>query len=379
MGRWADAAAELTAVLQVRPYDVDALCLLARCHDLAGDGPGMLDATDRALAVEPDHEWALRLRARALLKVKRRRAATAAARAAVAVAPHEWRTHAMLAEVLVQRMGVWSSVRARLSADTVLRLAPEEAGPHVVDAQVCLRTGEFDAARRACQRALAREPGNQAALHNLAVAELASERVGSAVRGFTAALAVAPDDHLTGTAHGRSARALLWRLFDVLAAATVVHAVLFGVTGDALGPWRRVLALATSALVMVGFGWLCRRAWRAQPAAVRWRLRVERRQAAVALWPILVLAAAVGLIVGAYRPAPDSFADQLRALALAVALGTFAVRCRNLLARGARNTLVRLGHRTGLAVHRAWTRARSRPGGPVGAPADERASHRVQG
>ena len=331
----------------------------------------MLDAADRALAVAPDNEWALRLRARALLALNRRRAATGAARAAVAAAPWEWRTHATLAEVLVRRMGVWSSVRARLSADTVLRLAPEEAGAHVVDSMVCLRTGEFDAARRACQRALARDPGNQAALHNLAVAELASERVGSAVRGFTAALAVAPDDRVTGTAHGRSARAVLWRLFDVLAAATLLHAVLFAGIEDVLGSWRRALALATSALILVGFGWLCARAWRIQPMAVRFRLRAERRQAAVALWPVAVLAAVVALTIRAYGPPAGSFAGQLGALAVTGAFGTFAIRCRNLLARGARNALVRLGHRAGMAVHRAWARLRGRPGRAAGSPASQ--------
>jgi hypothetical protein len=153
---------------------------------------------------------------------------------------------------------------------------------------------------------------------------------------------------------------VLWRLFDVLAAATLVHVVLFAVVGDAIGGWRRVAALGTAALVLAAFGWLCRRQWRVHPAAVRWRLRAQRRQAAVALWPLLVLAAVVGLVIEAYRPAGDSVAEQLGALALAVALGTFAVRCRNLLARGARNTLVRLGHKGGLALHRAWAQARGR-------------------
>ncbi|WSX88836.1 tetratricopeptide repeat protein [Micromonospora sp. NBC_00898] len=363
VGRWADAIVELTAVLRDRPDDVDALCLLAQCHSLAGDGHRMRDAADRALAVAPDHEWALRLRAHALLTLKRRRAATAAARAAVAVAPEEWRTHAMLAEVLVRRPGVWASVRARVSADTVLRLAPEEAEAHVVDAQVHLRTGDLAAARQACRRALARDPANQAALHNLALAELAGERTGRAARGFTAALAVAPDNRLSGTAHGRSSRAVLWRLFDVLAAATLVHVVVLEVTGPALGLWRRAVALASAALLLTAFGWLTLREWRAQPAAVRWRLRAERREAAVALWPVLVVAAAVGLTVHAWRPPPDSFAEQVGALAAAVTFGTFAIRCRNLLARLARVTLVRLGHRAGLAVHRLWTRTRGRADG----------------
>ncbi|WP_406046364.1 hypothetical protein [Micromonospora sp. NBC_00898] len=269
----------------------------------------------------------------------------------------------MLAEVLVRRPGVWASVRARVSADTVLRLAPEEAEAHVVDAQVHLRTGDLAAARQACRRALARDPANQAALHNLALAELAGERTGRAARGFTAALAVAPDNRLSGTAHGRSSRAVLWRLFDVLAAATLVHVVVLEVTGPALGLWRRAVALASAALLLTAFGWLTLREWRAQPAAVRWRLRAERREAAVALWPVLVVAAAVGLTVHAWRPPPDSFAEQVGALAAAVTFGTFAIRCRNLLARLARVTLVRLGHRAGLAVHRLWTRTRGRADG----------------
>ncbi|MFC4145549.1 hypothetical protein ACFO0M_04705 [Micromonospora mangrovi] len=111
-------------------------------------------------------------------------------------------------------------------------------------------------------------------------------------------------------------------------------------------------------------GLLCRRAWRRQPAAVRWRLRAERRSAAVALRPVLVLAATVALTVGACPPSADGAAEASGQLALTLTAVTLAVRLRNLLARQLRAVLVRLGHRAGLAVHEGRSRLRGRRPAP---------------
>nr|WP_197087899.1 tetratricopeptide repeat protein [Micromonospora sp. HK10] len=364
VGRWREAIGHLAEVLRSHPDDVAALCLLARCHELAGDPAQALATARRALAVAPDNEWALRLEALALIGLKRRRAALRSARAAVAAAPGEWRTHAALVAVLVHQPGIRSLVAARLAADTVLRLAPEEPDAHLVDAQVCLRTGELAAARRGCERALQRDPGHQAARHTLALVELTGDRVASAARGFSAALALAPDDGVTGRAHSAGARALLWRLFDVLAVATALHLAVFAAAAGPLGAGRRPLGLAVAGSILVGFGVLCVRSWRRQPAAVRWRLRAERRDAAVALWPVAVAAAATALVLGAWQPPDGTAAADLAGVCLTATVLVGGLRLGRLLARWALVVVSRLAYRAALGLHRAGARLRRRAADP---------------
>ncbi|WP_327030755.1 hypothetical protein OG989_14235 [Micromonospora sp. NBC_01740] len=371
VGRWPDAFHELSRVLRECPDDVEAGCLLARCYDLAGDPPGTVAATGRVLAVAPGHEWALRQRAMALVAMRRRREALLCARAAVAAAPHEWRTHATLTEVLLHQPGVRALVFARDAADTVLRLAPDEADAHVVDAQVCLRAGELTLARRACVRALELDPQNQAALHDLAVVDLRRERLGRAGRGFSAALALAPGDRTTGTAHGQGARAVLWRLYDVLAAATVGHLVVFALVAGTLGPWRRPLALGAAVLLLAAFALLFRWVWRAQPLAVRLKVRADRRQPAVLLWAAAVVAAAVASVLSGYRPAEDSVAGNLAILGVMITVVTLAVRLYGLVTGWVSTVVVRLLYRTALLLH-GGRRRTGRRGDAAGAGAGAR-------
>ncbi|MFR9780063.1 tetratricopeptide repeat protein [Micromonospora sp. MS34] len=357
LGRWREAIAELGTVVADHPGDVEALCLLARCYSLAGDPASTVATAERVLAVAPRHEWALRQRAVALAALKHRRAAAESARAAIVAAPTEWRAHAALAEVQVQRLGAWSVLSARLAADAALRLAPEEADAHLVDARVRLRTGELTAARRACLRALELDPGNQVALHNLAVVELTRERPDRAARGFTEVLAGRPDDRLVGTAHRRVVHAMLWRLFDVFAAATLLHVALFTVLA---GPWRRPVALATALALLAGLTLVGVRAWRAQPAPVRWRLRSDRLRPAVMLWPAMVAAAALTLLLSAYRPAPGGVAERMWWAALLVTLVGFGARLVELLGRRVLILLVRLSFRATLGLYRAGVALRRR-------------------
>lgn len=331
VGRWAQAAEVLATVLAREPDDAEALCLLATCHDQAGQPKLMLEAADRAIAADPAYEWALRLRAHALLALKRRGRAEAAARAAVALAPGQWRTHATLAEVLLARRGTRRILAARRSADTVLRLAPHTADAHVLDSAVRLRMADYGGARSACRQALALDPENQAALHNLAVADLARERVGTAARKFTDALALAPQDTLTGEGHAESMRGVLWRHFDLLALAAAAHVLLFNAIDTTLGSWRRPAELVAAALILIGFAWLVARTWRAQPRAIRWRFRADIGKDRVISAVVLMVLAAFGLLVSAYGPAPGSGPDTLGSMTLAVTFLFLIVRVRNML------------------------------------------------
>jgi tetratricopeptide (TPR) repeat protein len=293
----------------------------------------MLAAADRAIAADPQYEWGFRLRAHALLALRRPKPAEAAAREALALAPWMWQTHATLADALLRRGGTRRIVAARRYADQVLRLAPHEADAHVLDAAVLARMSDLRRARQACQRALAIDPQCQAALHNLAVIDLARDRVGAAARKFTDALSLAPHDTITGQTHGQSARGVLWRLFDALALAVAAHVLLFNAIERPLGAWRRPVEFAAAALVLAGFGWLAKRTWAAQPRGIRWRLRADIRKAAVVFGVILMGMAAVGLLLSAYDPSARSVADRLRTWFLIVPFAVLVVRLRNILAR----------------------------------------------
>ena len=345
VGRWAEAAQVLSAVLDHAPNDAEALCLLATCHDEAGQPDRALDAADRAIAADPQYEWGFRLRAHSLLALKRPKPAEAAARAALALAPWAWQTHATVAEALLARRGTRRIIAARRSADNVLRLAPHEAGAHVLDSVVLIRMADFAAARLACHRALAIDPEHQAALHNLAVIDLARGRVDAAARKFTDALSFAPHDAITGQAQAESARGVLWRLFDVMALAVAAHVLLFNAIDRPLGAWRRPVELAAAALILAGFGWLAARKWTAQPRGIRWRLRADIRKAVVVFGVILIVMTAAGLILSAYAPAARSVLDDLRAWFLFVPFAVLVVRLRNMLLRQIYPTTRRLWFR----------------------------------
>jgi len=71
VGRWEQAQQELVGYLATAPQSVEGLCLLARCHQLAGRFHPMLDAAEQAIGAAPDNEWPHRLRSIALGKLGR--------------------------------------------------------------------------------------------------------------------------------------------------------------------------------------------------------------------------------------------------------------------------------------------------------------------
>lgn len=229
LGRHAEARAEVAAHLAGEPASVAGLCLLAHC-DLALDDPrAALAATESALAVAPEEEWALRLRALALADVGRTRAAREAAQAAVRADPQGWRAHVALAEVQA-RAG--DNAEAYVAALRAVELAPHEADAHVMRGTTLAALGEKKAAQAAYREALRLDPESANALNNLAVLDLGSARLGRAARHVTAGLRLAPSaEHLQRNLDLVVSR-LLVRLLNVLVLTGLLPMVLITATED---------------------------------------------------------------------------------------------------------------------------------------------------
>ena len=169
--------------------------------------------------------------------------------------------------------------------------------PNSTDAQVQIGAalaadGDVDAARVAYFEALRRDPGNTAALNNLAVLEMQSGSAAEAARHLASALAANPQgvsarrnlDALAVLIARRAGRWMLLAPFPALVAAAA-----------GLDTVARILAiLALVSLPTVGFRW-----WRALTGGQRQALRglPRRMRARTWFWPIVAALVGGGAVV----------------------------------------------------------------------------------
>lgn len=190
LGRAAAARNLIAKVLAAAPADGRALCLLACSHEADGDHPGMLAAADRAVAAEPDDEWAHRLRTIALLQLDQPDEALRSAREAVRLAPQTWQGQVALAGALAdvggQRRAAFAAARRAVA------LAPDEAETHYAQGVLRHYLGFGWWARRSYLRALRCDPQHAGALTRLGQIHARGGRVADAVRHFQAAAVAAP-------------------------------------------------------------------------------------------------------------------------------------------------------------------------------------------
>jgi hypothetical protein len=175
--------------------------------------------------------------------------------------------------------------------------------PNSTDAQVQIGAalaadGDVDAARVAYFEALRRDPGNTAALNNLAVLEMQSGSAAEAARHLASALAANPQgvsarrnlDALAVLIARRAGRWMLLAPFPALVAAAA-----------GLDTVARILAiLALVSLPTVGLRW-----WRALTGGQRQALRglPRRMRARTWFWPIVAAIVGGGAVVMAvFRP-----------------------------------------------------------------------------
>ena len=250
LGRPAEARAELARYLATEPHSVAALCLLARCELELGDPAATLRATESALAVAPESEWALRLRALALSTQSRHRDAVATADAAVRVDPHDWTNHYVLAQVLLaaadSRQGAYEAARR------AVELAPHEAQAHVVLGMAASALKRKAEERAAYEEALRLNPESAIALNNLAAMDIDSARLGRAARNVTAGLSLSPSEEILQRNLDAVALRLMVRLMNVVLLTGFLPLVLVLAATDNAW-WARatvgVVQLCTYALV----------------------------------------------------------------------------------------------------------------------------------
>jgi tetratricopeptide (TPR) repeat protein len=196
VGRHEQARQALGQYLAGAPQSVEALCLLARSHQLARSYPEMLAAADRAVAAAPDGEWPHRLRSIALGKLRRLGPALAAAQRSVELAPHAWQPYVILVDALLATGGPAARRSAYQAAAHAQLLAPGEPEVHNSRGRVFQAISDPRAARRSYHEALRLDPGNPTARNNLAIVELRQGRATAAGARLGAVLAERPTESL---------------------------------------------------------------------------------------------------------------------------------------------------------------------------------------
>jgi tetratricopeptide (TPR) repeat protein len=282
IGRVGEAADIARKVLTTEPHNAEALCTLARCHDMRNEHAETLATASAAVSAEPDNEWAHRLRSVALRKLGRVPEALAAADRAVALAPH-WRlTHKCRASALLAAGRTADAYRA---AERVRALAPQEPDTFYLFTDVYEAAGELARARREYEAGLRLAPDNVSLLAGLAYLERLSHRDGEAARRYLAVLQLCPASGHYRTALAFAMHRMQRRLGLIGAFAAVATAGLY-LSGVGAVP-RAVVA----AVLLAGYLTLLWRSHRGlgRVARTHWKLRGAERPG--------VLAAPIGLAV----------------------------------------------------------------------------------
>lgn len=317
IGRAAAARNVIAKVLAATPTSSRALCLLARSHEADGDYAQMLAAAERAVAAEPDNEWAHRQQAVALIQLDRPEEAERSAREAVRLAPNTWQGQVALAGALAgvggQRRAAFAAVRRAIA------LAPEEAETHYAQGVLRHYLGFGWWARRSYLRALRCDPQHAGALARLGQIHARGGRVADAVRHFQAAATAAPGTvDLVAQVDQVVLRVPTWAVVITLPVALVLTV---GV---------QPLAWVTAAAFVAGYAAWAASVYRRLPVGLRaslWsRLRDDARYK-VRIWCAAGnLAVAVGLgVVSALTLTLDNPDPVVFLALLAVALAAFMI------------------------------------------------------
>jgi Flp pilus assembly protein TadD len=327
LDRAADALPLVADALAGNPGHADLWRHLAYVQAQLNHPAEALWASNRALEIEPEEEWAHRLASLALDRLGRHAEAVAAARNATRLDPDNWRTHVRLALALLATGTAHRE--AWQCAVHAAALAPHEPEVHNTVGALALAVEDFGRAEAAFRQVLELDPDNAKAIHNLALVDRARGRLGQAAARFGDAVASDPRMHDSALAVDDSLLELLRRLLWFTA---VIAVLLLGLGLAGREPLGIGLALSAPLLVVVA-----RSGYRQVPVHLRPHLRrVARRHrlvvVAAALWLVAVAVTAVWAVAVWFVPDRwAAFRLLLPCLALAVAL--MAVESQRLRAR----------------------------------------------
>jgi tetratricopeptide (TPR) repeat protein len=319
VGRFEQARVALGEYLASSPQSVEALCLLARSHQLGRDYHEMLLAADHAVAAAPASEWAHRLRSIALGKLRLPLQAVAAARHAVELAPYAWQPYVIMVDALLASGGSEARREAYQAALHAQRLAPHEPEVHNSRGRVFQAISDPGAARRAYQEALRLDPQNPTAHNNLAIVELRRGRTTLAGERLGEVLADRPTETLYQENARTAARTWGVRLMDGGSAIWLAVLVI------ALSRATTAVLLATCGGLLAGGGALALHRYRRLPPALQRLVRRDR-------WPLVGAAVQVvaAVEVAAFWRVNGTLPLVLVPLLLAIGIAFFTVlRLRN--------------------------------------------------
>jgi tetratricopeptide (TPR) repeat protein len=200
IGRTGDAIARAAEAARRAPQDARAFGLWARALLAAGQPEAAARMAAEAVRLAPFEALHYRVRSRALaemaahasgaLRAQMGGQAVEAAWQGVELEPHNPNSHIVLAEALSL---IKDFADANAAMQEAIRGAPNSVTTWVTASLVAIRQRDWNAAIDACERALALDPNNYAALNNLGVALRASGRGRRGSEVLARAAAVDPD------------------------------------------------------------------------------------------------------------------------------------------------------------------------------------------
>lgn len=156
----------LSLLVSQEPDIAHAWCLFAQVQLALGSPKGGLDLAERAAALEPDNEWAHRLRSVAFQELGDKDHAFVAARDAIAAAPHSWLGPCRLAQVTIAAN--WNTGVGLSEAQRAVELAPTEPEAVWTMGRVHEVRGEAAEAEQCFKRTLELDPQSVLAHDGLA-------------------------------------------------------------------------------------------------------------------------------------------------------------------------------------------------------------------
>jgi tetratricopeptide (TPR) repeat protein len=240
LGRFADAARLLAAVLADAPDSSRGWCLLSRAYLGSGEHAEAITAARRASVIDPDNEWPFRLMSTALISLNRGAEAVGAAAEARRLAPHSWRSHVCLAQAAAAagQLGL-----AADAANAALAIAPDHADVHFAAGRVALSRGDAVEARSRQEAALALDPAHSGAINELGRISLHTHDAAGAAEHFMRAARTSPGNGV----FGRNSELALRFLAIQLARPVFLAATLLAIIG-ALAASGHLLPAAALAL-----------------------------------------------------------------------------------------------------------------------------------
>ncbi|SIQ21766.1 tetratricopeptide repeat protein [Micromonospora avicenniae] len=292
LGRYDEAAAEVSYAVALEPANAVALTLLARLHLAAGRPAEALTVADTALAAAPGTVAPLVARGMALADLERYAESARAADEILAIGPDDAYAQRSAAAILA---GSRNGQPALNAAWRAVELTPEEPEGHLVLGLVAANLHLYDLAERAYREALRLDPRLAEARHDIGVIRLEQRRWSEALEHLAEAAATGPA-RVDG---GRSIPDRLRRMVLYAAGWSLVVAVLVAFLAAPVPGASRVVAVATAlGGVLVAWRYAARMPGLVG-ATLPWRFRADRSLTlalyAVAAAPVLlVLYALVG-------------------------------------------------------------------------------------